>query len=68
VLVVDDSVDHRTLIARAAAAGMQVDGGHAEEALAAGDDVDLVLLDYRCPASAASTCCAAIRDRPGLRR
>jgi signal transduction histidine kinase len=66
VLVVDDSVDHRTLIAqRLAAAGMQVaTASDAEEALVACDDVELVLLDYRLPRVSGLEVLAAIRERP----
>jgi signal transduction histidine kinase len=66
VLVVDDSVDHRTLIAqRRTAAGMQVaTASDAEEALAACDDVELVLLDYRLPRVSGLEVLAAIRERP----
>ena len=65
VLVVDDSVDHRTLIAqRLSAAGMQVSlAADAQEALAACDDVDLVLLDYRLPGASGLEVLAGIRER-----
>ena len=66
VLVVDDSVDHRTLIAqRLRASGMQVaTAADADQALAACDGVDLVLLDYRLPGVSGLEVLAAIRQRP----
>jgi signal transduction histidine kinase/FixJ family two-component response regulator len=66
VLVVDDSLDHRALIARRlAAAGMQVATASDERgALAAVDGVDLVLLDYRLPGSSGLDVLGAIRTRP----
>jgi signal transduction histidine kinase len=65
VLVVDDSVDHRTLIARRLAAeGMQVaTAANAQEAMAAVDGVDLVLLDYRLPGRSGLDVLQAIRSR-----
>jgi signal transduction histidine kinase len=66
VLVVDDSVDHRTLIARRLTdAGMRVTmAADAEQALAASEEVDLVLLDYRLPGASGLDVLAAIRERP----
>ncbi|MDX1659789.1 MAG: ATP-binding protein [Nitriliruptorales bacterium] len=51
VMVVDDSLDHRALMARRLErAGMAVsEAATADEALAAAQSVDLVLLDYRLP-------------------
>jgi signal transduction histidine kinase len=66
LLVVDDSVDHRALIARRlAAAGMQVrTAGTAHEALHQIHEVDLVLLDYRLPDVEGLDLLRIIRDRP----
>lgn len=66
VLVVDDSLDHRTLMARRlSAAGMQVtDVDSAEAALASSDDVDLVVLDYRLPDRDGLDVLASLRQRP----
>ncbi|MEX1162768.1 MAG: hybrid sensor histidine kinase/response regulator [Nitriliruptor sp.] len=66
VLVVDDNLDHRTLMARRlSAAGMRVSAvGVAEQALEACVDVDLVLLDYRLPGRDGLEVLAAIQARP----
>jgi signal transduction histidine kinase len=66
VLVVDDSVDHRTLIARRLdEAGMQVStAGTADEALSKLDRVDLVLLDYRLPGVSGLDALRTIRGLP----
>jgi DNA-binding NtrC family response regulator len=65
VLVVDDSADHRTLIARRlAGAGMQViPVATAAEALERIGEVDLVLLDYRLPGVSGLDALRAIRRR-----
>jgi signal transduction histidine kinase len=66
VLVVDDSLDHRTLMARRLAmSGMQVsEAGSAVEALSRCDEVDLVLLDYRLPDRDGLDVLTTIRQRP----
>ncbi len=66
VLVVDDSLDHRTLMARRlSAAGMRVTSvGTAEDALERCDDVDLVVLDYQLPGRDGLEVLAGIRARP----
>jgi signal transduction histidine kinase/ActR/RegA family two-component response regulator len=65
LLVVDDSLDHRTLIARRLErTGMRVlTASTAQEALEQVDDVDLVLLDYRLPGVDGLHLLRAIRDR-----
>jgi signal transduction histidine kinase len=67
VLVVDDSEDHRTLIARRlGGAGMQVAlAGSAGEALDSLERIDLVLLDYRLPGTSGLEVLRAIRARRG---
>jgi signal transduction histidine kinase/FixJ family two-component response regulator len=66
LLVVDDSLDHRALIARRLeAAGMQVrTASSAEEALEQVEQVDLVLLDYRLPGVDGLDLLRVIHDRP----
>jgi signal transduction histidine kinase len=66
VLVVDDSVDHRTLIAhRLRRVGMQVaTAKDRTEALAQLGGIDLVLLDYRLPGSSGIEVLEEIRRRP----
>jgi signal transduction histidine kinase len=66
VLVVDDSVDHRHLIAhRLRRAGMQVTtAADRAEALAQLGGIDLVLLDYRLPGSSGIEVLEEIRRRP----
>jgi signal transduction histidine kinase len=66
VLVVDDSVDHRQLIAhRLRRAGMQVTAAaDRTEALAQLGGIDLVLLDYRLPGSSGIEVLEEIRRRP----
>jgi signal transduction histidine kinase len=65
VMVVDDSADHRTLIAhRLVGAGMQViPAATAAEALDRVAEVDLVLLDYRLPGVSGLDALRAIRRR-----
>lgn len=67
VLVVDDSVDHRTLISRRLEqAGIQVHtAAGAEQALSGLDEVDLVLLDYRLPGASGLEVLEQIRARDG---
>ena len=65
VLVVEDSIDHQLLMRRS----LERDGldvrvaSDADEALAAVDDVDLVLLDYRLPGDTGLELLDRIRDR-----
>jgi signal transduction histidine kinase len=65
VMVVDDSADHRTLMARRLeGAGMQVTPvSTADEALDRIGEVDLVLLDYRLPGVSGLDALRAIRRR-----
>jgi signal transduction histidine kinase/FixJ family two-component response regulator len=65
VLVVDDSVDHRTLIAdKLEAVGMQVEtAGSATDALEHLGEADLVLLDYRLPGNSGLDLLQRIRQR-----
>jgi signal transduction histidine kinase len=65
VLVVDDSLDHRTLIARRLeSSGMQVHtASTGPEALRQVEHVDLVLLDYRLPGVDGLDLLRQLRDR-----
>lgn len=66
VLVVEDSIDHQTLMRRCLEqAGMRVDvASDANEALAVIDEVELVLLDYRLPGDTGLELLEQINDRP----
>lgn len=66
VLVVDDSLDHRELMARRLrSTGMQVAAvGSAEEAVERCGAFDLVVLDLRLPGTDDLEVLTAIRDRP----
>ncbi|GAC1532239.1 MAG: response regulator [Acidimicrobiales bacterium] len=67
MLIVDDSIDHRTLASRRLTdAGWDVRlAGTPEEALASLDGVDLVLLDYRLPGMSGIDVLHEIRRREG---